>query len=52
MNMAKICVIGGCSMDLVVTSNKRPHAGETVLGEQFSTVRAVRVRTKPSALPV
>lgn len=38
MKMAKICVIGSCSMDLVVTSNKRPHAGETVLGEQFSTV--------------
>lgn len=36
--MAKICVIGSCSMDLVVTSSKRPLAGETVLGEGFSTV--------------
>lgn len=36
--MAKICVIGSCSMDLVVTSPKRPIAGETVLGEGFSTV--------------
>lgn len=38
MNMAKVCVIGSCSMDLVVTSTKRPLAGETVLGEGFSTV--------------
>ncbi|MFB5758826.1 ribokinase [Paenibacillus medicaginis] len=36
--MAKICVIGSSSMDLVVTSPKRPGAGETVLGESFKTV--------------
>ncbi|MDO7905595.1 ribokinase [Paenibacillus sp. JX-17] len=36
--MAKICVIGSSSMDLVVTSAKRPGAGETVLGESFKTV--------------
>lgn len=36
--MAKIVVVGSSSMDLVVTSPKRPHAGETVLGESFSTV--------------
>ncbi|OMF21783.1 ribokinase [Paenibacillus sp. FSL H8-0548] len=36
--MVKICVIGSCAMDLVVTSTKRPHAGETVLGDNFSTV--------------
>jgi ribokinase len=36
--MAKITVIGSCSMDLVVTSSKRPNAGETVLGESFRTV--------------
>ncbi|GIP23822.1 ribokinase [Paenibacillus sp. J22TS3] len=36
--MAKIGVIGSCSMDLVVTSSKRPGAGETVLGESFKTV--------------
>ena len=36
--MAKICVIGSCAMDLVVTSSKRPNAGETVLGEKFTTV--------------
>lgn len=36
--MANIGVIGSCSMDLVVTSSKRPGAGETVLGESFNTV--------------
>ncbi|MEJ3719768.1 ribokinase [Paenibacillus polymyxa] len=36
--MAKISVIGSSSMDLVVTSSKRPGAGETVLGESFTTV--------------
>ncbi|MBT2290141.1 ribokinase [Paenibacillus albidus] len=36
--MAKICVIGSSSMDLVVTSSKRPGAGETVLGDSFKTV--------------
>ncbi|NPC94376.1 ribokinase [Bacillus sp. WMMC1349] len=36
--MSKICVIGSSSMDLVVTSKKRPKAGETVLGESFKTV--------------
>ncbi|WP_046228266.1 ribokinase [Paenibacillus dauci] len=35
---AKICVIGSCSMDLVVTSSRRPGAGETVLGDSFKTV--------------
>lgn len=36
--MRNICVIGSCSMDLVVTSDKRPTAGETVLGTSFQTV--------------
>ncbi|MGG4220099.1 ribokinase [Paenibacillus jamilae] len=36
--MAKITVIGSSSMDLVVTSSKRPGAGETVLGDSFTTV--------------
>ncbi|WP_187444600.1 ribokinase [Bacillus swezeyi] len=36
--MSKICVIGSSSMDLVVTSKKRPKAGETVLGDSFKTV--------------
>ncbi|MBE0336293.1 ribokinase [Paenibacillus sp. 23TSA30-6] len=36
--MAKITIIGSSSMDLVVTSSKRPGAGETVLGESFTTV--------------
>lgn len=36
--MAKITVVGSSSMDLVVTSSKRPGAGETVLGEAFKTV--------------
>ncbi len=38
MKKAKIAVIGSSSMDLVVTSAKRPSAGETVLGESFQTV--------------
>ncbi len=36
--MRNICVIGSCSMDIVVTSNKRPKAGETVLGTSLQTV--------------
>jgi ribokinase len=36
--MVKIAVIGSSSMDLVVTSDKRPGAGETVLGTSFQTV--------------
>lgn len=36
--MANICVIGSSSIDLVVTSSRRPGAGETVLGESFKTV--------------
>lgn len=36
--MAKVCVIGSSSMDLVVTSSRRPGAGETVLGDSFKTV--------------
>ncbi|WP_078411695.1 ribokinase [Priestia abyssalis] len=36
--MIKVAVVGSASMDLVVTSPKRPGAGETVLGESFKTV--------------
>ncbi|MFS0782634.1 ribokinase [Bacillus sp. 1P06AnD] len=36
--MVKIAVVGSSSMDLVVTSDIRPGAGETVLGKDFSTV--------------
>ncbi|UYO35376.1 ribokinase [Bacillus zhangzhouensis] len=36
--MSHIVVVGSCSMDLVVTSDKRPNAGETVLGKSFKTV--------------
>lgn len=36
--MINICVIGSCAVDLVVTSSKRPLAGETILGESFSIV--------------
>lgn len=35
---ARVCVVGSCSMDLVVTSSRRPGAGETVMGESFKTV--------------
>ncbi|QWC21050.1 ribokinase [Bacillus haikouensis] len=38
MKKPKIAVIGSSSMDLVVTSKRRPLAGETVLGETFETV--------------
>ena len=38
MKKPKIAVIGSSSMDLVVTSQQRPNAGETVLGESFQTV--------------
>jgi ribokinase len=38
MKKPKIAVIGSSSMDLVVTSKRRPLAGETVLGESFETV--------------
>lgn len=36
--MKRIVVIGSISMDLVVTSDKRPKAGETVIGDTFRTV--------------
>lgn len=36
--MKRIVVIGSISMDLVVTSDKRPKAGETVIGDTFHTV--------------
>ncbi|GIN84332.1 ribokinase [Heyndrickxia sporothermodurans] len=36
--MSNIVVIGSSSMDLVVTSSKRPNAGETIIGESFKTV--------------
>ncbi|TCI26280.1 MULTISPECIES: ribokinase [unclassified Exiguobacterium] len=36
--MNRIVVIGSVSMDLVVTTNKRPQAGETVIGNTFQTV--------------
>ncbi|MGA9173866.1 MAG: ribokinase [Thermoactinomyces sp.] len=38
MNQGKIVVIGSMSMDLVVTSSKRPLAGETVIGEALHIV--------------
>lgn len=36
--MAKIAVVGSASMDLVVSADKRPLAGETILGNSFHTV--------------
>jgi ribokinase len=35
--MSKICVVGSINMDLVVTSDKRPSSGETVMGTAFLT---------------
>lgn len=48
---AKVTVIGSSSMDLVVTSSKRPGAGETVLGESFKTVPGAKERTRQSLQP-
>ncbi|WP_087974631.1 ribokinase [Oceanobacillus rekensis] len=36
--MVSIVVVGSASMDLVVTANSRPKAGETLIGESFQTV--------------
>jgi len=36
--MTKIVVVGSSSMDLVVSANKRPEKGETILGQSFKTV--------------
>ncbi|UTT43176.1 ribokinase [Exiguobacterium aurantiacum] len=36
--MKRIVVIGSVSMDLVVTTDKRPQAGETIIGQAFQTV--------------
>ncbi|TRZ40299.1 ribokinase [Niallia circulans] len=36
--MIKITTIGSSSIDLVVTAAKRPHQGETIIGESFKTV--------------
>lgn len=36
--MVKVVVVGSASMDLVVTAEKRPKAGETLIGESFQTV--------------
>ncbi len=35
--MAKIAVIGSCSVDLVVEAQRRPAAGETLFGDRFFT---------------
>ena len=36
--MVRIAVVGSSSMDLVVTAEKRPKAGETLIGEAFHTI--------------
>ncbi|EKN66706.1 ribokinase [Neobacillus bataviensis LMG 21833] len=36
--MVKVTVIGSSSIDLVVTAERRPDKGETILGESFKTV--------------
>ncbi|RKQ28557.1 ribokinase [Oceanobacillus halophilus] len=36
--MVKVVVVGSASMDLVVTADRRPKAGETLIGESFQTV--------------
>lgn len=49
--MRNICVIGSCSMDLVVTSDKRPKAGETVLARHFRLCRAAKEQIRPLPQP-
>lgn len=36
--MGKIVVVGSINMDMVFTSDKRPKAGETVIGNTFSLI--------------
>ncbi|MCM3032984.1 ribokinase [Niallia sp. MER 6] len=36
--MIKMTIIGSSSIDLVVTTSKRPNQGETIIGESFKTV--------------
>ncbi|MCU9595266.1 ribokinase [Caldibacillus thermolactis] len=36
--MVKIAVVGSINMDLVVTAERRPNAGETLFGKDFQTV--------------
>lgn len=38
IKMSKIVVIGSSSIDLVVSAERRPKAGETIIGESFKTV--------------
>ncbi|MFC7395453.1 ribokinase [Scopulibacillus cellulosilyticus] len=38
MNRPRITVIGSINMDLVTEADRRPGAGETILGKQFSTI--------------
>lgn len=35
--MEKICVVGSINMDLVVTADRFPHPGETLVGNEFNT---------------
>jgi ribokinase len=38
MNESKVVVVGSINMDLVARSRRIPHAGETVIGDDFRTV--------------
>ncbi|HBF35874.1 MAG TPA: ribokinase [Firmicutes bacterium] len=35
--MKKICVVGSINMDLIVTANRFPQPGETLVGKEFNT---------------
>lgn len=45
--MNRIVVIGSCNMDIVVLADKRPTAGETIMGNELCTSpTAVKALTK------
>lgn len=44
--MNRIVVIGSCNMDIVVLANKRPTAGETIMGNELHSLTVAR--SKPS----
>ena len=43
--MNRIVVIGSCNMDIVVLADKRPAAGETIMGNELH-ITVAKVQTK------
>lgn len=50
--MSRIAVIGSCNVDLTVEADRRPGAGETVMGKRLIISPAARARTRLSRRPV